>query len=176
MASPHRHPLSGNMIRQRHGGWVIVVSFLIAFLLTELPIPAWAAIWRPAWVGMVVIYWCMALPERVSVGTAWLVGLVLDTLGGGLLGQHALGLCSMAYAVNRFHTQPLKRQPLPIWQQTIGVFALMSVYQLLILWINGMQGRPIPEWAYVSLALTTTLLWPWASIILRDVQRKFRVV
>ncbi|MBT8420992.1 MAG: rod shape-determining protein MreD [Gammaproteobacteria bacterium] len=157
---------------KHNGGWTIAISFLIAFLLAELPLPVWAAIWRPAWVAMVLIYWCLAIPERVGVGIGWLAGLTLDVLGGNLLGQHALGLCILAFIAGRFH-QPIR--VLPIWQQGIGIFWLITLYQLVILWTNGIQGRPIPNWAYLSSALTSTMLWPWVFVVLRDMRRKYRV-
>ena len=47
----------------RHrGGWVIAASFVVALMLTALKLPEWALIWRPAWVALVLIYWCMAVP------------------------------------------------------------------------------------------------------------------
>nr|VFJ49200.1 MAG: rod shape-determining protein MreD [Candidatus Kentron sp. FW] len=159
-------------LTKHHGGQTIVISFLIAFLLVELPIPAWATIWRPSWVAIVLIYWCLAVPERVRVGSGWLAGLILDILGGSLLGQHALSLCIVAFIVGKFHQQI---RVLPIWQQEISIFLLITLYQLLILWINGIQGYPVPKWAYISSAFTSTLIWPWAFIVLRDLRRKYQV-
>ena len=49
------------------GRWVIPTTFVIALLLTALPMPESAANWRPAWVALVLVYWCMATPERVGV-------------------------------------------------------------------------------------------------------------
>nr|VFK47284.1 MAG: rod shape-determining protein MreD [Candidatus Kentron sp. TC] len=160
--SPNKH----------HGAWIITITFLIAFMLVQLPLPSWATIWRPSWVAIVLIYWCLAIPKRTCLGIGWLVGLTLDVLGGGLLGQHALGLCIVAFIAGKFHQQI---RILPIWQQGIGVFGLIALYQLLILWFNGIQGYPAPKWAYVSSALTSALIWPWAFIVLRDVRRKYRV-
>ena len=54
-----------------HRIWVIALSFLAAFMLTAMPLPEWALPWRPAWIAMVLVYWCMALPERVGVITGW---------------------------------------------------------------------------------------------------------
>nr|VFK52143.1 MAG: rod shape-determining protein MreD [Candidatus Kentron sp. TUN]VFK52190.1 MAG: rod shape-determining protein MreD [Candidatus Kentron sp. TUN]VFK61675.1 MAG: rod shape-determining protein MreD [Candidatus Kentron sp. TUN] len=159
-------------LTKHRGGWIITISFLIAFLLAELPIPTWTTIWRPSWVAIVLIYWCLAIPERVRVGTGWLVGLIIDILGGSLLGQHAVGLCIVAFIVVKLHQQI---RALPVWQQGMGIFVLITLYQLLILWINGIQGHPVSEWAYISSALTSTLIWPWAFIILRDVRRKYQV-
>ena len=58
---------------------VIATTFVIALLLTALPMPESAAIWRPAWVALVLIYWCMAVPERVGVAVGWIGRTVFST-------------------------------------------------------------------------------------------------
>ncbi len=39
----------------------------------------------------------MVLPQRVNVGIAWLMGLMLDGLSGALLGEHAFALTIVAF-------------------------------------------------------------------------------
>ena len=58
------------------GVWVIVLSFFLAYLLAIVPFPEWAMNYRPEWVPMVLIYWVMALPYRIGIGSAWCAGLV----------------------------------------------------------------------------------------------------
>src|SRR5690606_27167374 len=95
---PGRRRRCGAAMKPEHNaGWAIILSFAVAFMLTAVPLPEWAASWRPAWVAMVLIYWCMALPERVGIGAAWCLGLLLDVQQGTLLGQHALGLALIAW-------------------------------------------------------------------------------
>jgi rod shape-determining protein MreD len=161
-------------IVKHHGGWVIVLSLLVALMLAQLPMPAWAALGRPAWVTLVLIYWCMALPQRIGIAAAWTTGLVLDVLSlkNALLGQYALSLSVVAFITSRFHHQ---LRVMPLWQQEIAIFTLVFLYQLIVLWIYAIQGRPTPLLAFWLSPLTSTLLWPWVFIILRDTRRKYRV-
>ena len=152
--------------------WVIGGSFVVALMLTALPMPAWAALWRPAWVALVLIYWCMAVPARSGVALGWSTGLILDVLSGTLLGQHALGLSVIAFVTLKLHRRV---RVLPLWQQGTSIFALVFSYQVLILWINGIQGMPVIPSAFWASPLVSTLLWPWVFIVLRDARRKFRV-
>ncbi|MDP2388977.1 MAG: rod shape-determining protein MreD, partial [Acidobacteriota bacterium] len=73
----------------------VAISLVVAFALTSVPLPEWAHPWRPAWVAIVVIYWCLAIPERIGVLFAWSMGLLLDVMHGAILGQHALGLAPL---------------------------------------------------------------------------------
>ena len=157
---------------QPQGGWVIVFSVLAAFVLTALPTPGWVAVWQPAWVALVLIYWCMAVPARVSVGIGWVLGLALDIHLGTLFGQHALGLSILAYLACYLHQRVRVH---PLWRQGLTVFGLVLIYNTLTLWINGIQGRPVEVYAYLASPLVSMIIWPWVYIILRDFRRRYNV-
>ena len=152
---------------------VIAASFVAALIFTALPMPDWAALWRPAWVALVLIYWCMALPSRAGVLVGWVVGLLLDVMTGTLVGQHALALAVTAYVAHQLHRRV---RVLPIWQQGVTVFGLVFVFQALVLWINGIKGMPVSLQAYLTAPLTSMLLWPWVFVVLRDMRRRFQVI
>jgi rod shape-determining protein MreD len=160
--------------QQRHrGSWLIVVSFVVALMLTALPMPDWASIWRPAWVSLVLIYWCMALPARVGILVAAFAGILLDVLYGTLLGQHALALSVVAFIALQFCR---RIRVLPLWQQGITIFGLVFVQQVLLLWIIGIQGMPVMIPAYWASPLISMVLWPWIFVVLRDLRRQYQVV
>jgi rod shape-determining protein MreD len=157
----------------RHrGGWVIVLSFIIALLLTLLPLPDWAGTYRPEWVLMVLIYWCLALPDRVGVGVGWLLGLLLDVIKGALLGQHALALALVAYLTLRLHQ---RIRVFPLWQQSLFLLLMVALSQMVALWVKGITGESPNNLSYWWPSLTSMLLWPWIFLILRDLRRKFLV-
>lgn len=151
---------------------VITLSILLAMMLSILPLPDWAIWIRPQWVVLVVIYWCLAIPERVSVGFAWLIGLLLDVLLGTLLGQHAFAMAVVAYFVVKFHP---RIRLYPLWQKTLLVFVLLLVYLALIFWVQGLIGVMPTTWEFWLPAVTSSLLWPWVFIVLRDLRRRFNV-
>lgn len=91
------------MSRNANGLWVVVLSFLVAYLLAVIPFPEWAMNYRPEWVPMVLIYWVMALPYRIGIGSAWFVGIILDVLEGSILGLNALSLVIIAYVTLSLH-------------------------------------------------------------------------
>lgn len=158
--------------RRHRGGFVILLSLLAALVLTVVPLPeSWRFV-RPDWVALVLIYWCLALPERVGVGSGWIAGLLLDTLTGTLLGQNAAGLAVVAYLVLRTH-QRLRLNP--VWQQAITVLILLLVHQLISFWVNSSIGLPHPGWRYWLTPFIGALLWPPVYGLLRAVQIGFAV-
>ena len=154
------------------GGGVIFASVVVAMMLVALPLPAWAEQLRPQWVVLVLIYWCMALPHRFGIGLSWLTGLFVDVLTGALLGQHALAYAVVAFIVIKLHQRV---RVFPLWQQALLVFILVLLSLLLTLWIKGAIDQVPNSWTYWLPAITSTLIWPWAFLLLREIRRRFRV-
>ena len=161
------------MIRNKaSGGWVIIISLVIAFMLTAMPMPNWFVNWRPAWVAMVLIYWCMALPQRVGIAISWFLGLLLDVQQSTILGQNALGLALIAY----ISIQSYQRMRVyPLAHQAVLVCFYLLIYELIMLLITGYIGTATRDWTYWMPAITSMLLWPWLFIILRDLRRKYHI-
>lgn len=158
----------------RRGGIIILFTFCIALLLMILPLPEEVRLYRPQWVVLVLIYWTIALPERIGITTAFSAGIALDVLTGTLLGQHALALSLVGYLTYKVHLQV---RQFPLWQQSLSVLILLFVAHALTLLINGAIGRlpPPSPLTHLGAPLIGALLWPWLYIILRDTRRRFRV-
>lgn len=153
--------------------WLAVpLTFIMAFILTLLPMPDWTVWLRPAWVVLVLIYWVMAVPHRVNVGTAWCVGLFLDILNGTLMGEHALGITMVAYIVGRMHS---RLRMFPLIQQGFCVFLLVLLYQFILFCIQGFIGNLPSSPLYWVSPVTSMLLWPWVFSLVRDCRYRFRV-
>ena len=79
----------------------VVFSIIVALMLAIAPLPAWAEPFRPDWVALTLIYWAMMMPRTWSVGTAWIIGIVIDVAQGTILGQHALALDARGHWLTR---------------------------------------------------------------------------
>lgn len=157
----------------RGGGMIIIgLSFVVALVLTIVPLPHWMAPFRPEWVALTLIYWCMALPQRLGILTAFGLGLILDVLKGALLGQHALALVVIVYLTLKVYQQI---RVFPRWQQALSIMGLLILYQVLVTWINGITGLRSSTWSDWLPTLSSTLLWPWVYLILRDIRRHFGI-
>ena len=149
-----------------------LITIVAAFMLAIMPLPDWAVEFRPDWVTLVLIYWAMAQPSRIGVTMAWFAGLLLDVSYGTLMGQHAVGMVLVIYVI---HIQHQRLRVASLLQQAIVIFVLIFVKQLLILWVDGMLGRAPDLTLYFMPTITSTLLWPWTYLILRDLRRKFSI-
>ena len=144
----------------------VIVTIILAIMLTVMPLPDWARPFRPDWVALTLIYWAMMLPRTWSIGSAWVVGIVLDVAQGTILGQHALALCFIVFITVRFH---LLMRVFPMQQLTATVFAILTLYQFILFWINGVAGIKVPIVDYWGPVITGTILWPFAMSLLSSV-------
>lgn len=154
----------------RSGNGLIATSFLCALLLTVVPLPEWSNPWRPLWAAMVLIYWCMALPERIGVTAAWLLGFLLDVLEGTVFGLHSCALIFLAHVVLVSH---LRLRAVPMAHQTLLVGLYLLVYGLLIWALQKMLGDVLPSWQGWRMVLSSAILWPWLFVVLRDLRRRY---
>lgn len=146
-----------------------IITMLVALMFMVMPLPDWLVAFRPDWLALTLIYWAMMLPRTWSVGSAWLVGLVVDVAQGTLLGQHALALCFVVFVTVRFH---LLMRVFPMSQLTATVFSLLALYQFILFWINGVAGVSAPAVAYWGPVISGTILWPVVSIFLTGARRQ----
>lgn len=155
-----------------HGGIIIWLSFAIAFILTMLPISDQLQTYRPEWVTLILIYWCLALPHRVGIFTGWFVGFLLDIHLGSVLGQHALTLAITAYLSYRLHA---RIRLYPLIQQSLIILLLVTLSQMILLWISGIVNLAPGDWSYWLPSLTSMLVWPWLFYLMRGIRRIYGV-
>jgi len=119
-------------------------------------------------VALTLIYWAMALPQRVSIGVAWFTGLLMDVITGGVLGIHAFAYALVIYLVGRLH---LQLRQYPLWQQAITILSLIFLVHFIT-----MFNTPISlSWTHWMTVLTSTLVWPLVYAVLRKIRRGFQV-
>ena len=142
--------------RDRPG--VIVLTLAAAIVLSLLYLPPLLDVLRPYWVALVIIYWCLETQDRITLGMAFAIGLLLDLLSGSLFGLHALSLVILVYLVTRFRA---RIRFFPPWQQALSIFALLLNDRIILLWIIILRGDPMPDLSFWLPPVVGTLLWPW---------------
>lgn len=158
------------------GGVVIALSFAVAMILTVIAMPGFVPVelgyLRPEWVVLTLIYWVIALPQRIGILMAWVLGILVDVLLGSLLGQHALAFIIVAYIASSIYQ---RLRMFTVWQQSMIVFAIVGLNQLINFWVQSLAG--IAEWSmwYLFPSVVSAFLWPWVFLILRYARRRFNV-
>ena len=130
---------------------------LLTTMMTIMPLPEFFHGIRIEWVSLAIIFFSMMNVSLMGVIAAWTIGLLLDLLQGGLLGENALILSIISYLSYRFRFQV---RVYPDWQRMIETLFFLSFRNLISLWIRGFSGRMLfvtEEWLSIFIA---ALIWP----------------
>ncbi|EAQ98985.2 rod shape-determining protein MreD [Congregibacter litoralis KT71] len=152
--------------------WVILASLLFAAVLAVIPLTRALLWWRPEWILLVLVYWTIALPHRVGLVTALVVGLFVDVMEGAVIGQNMLSL-SVVVTLAGLMYQRLR--VFTLVQQSSVIFLLAGLHQLITQWLQGLQGGAVPGFGFLFPALSTALLWPLLMPLLRELRRSYKV-
>lgn len=154
------------------GYGVILLTFFIACVLAVMPLPQWLLWGRPEWLALVLIYWTLALPQRVGLATALVLGVGLDALEGAVLGQNAFSL-TVVVLLSLILYQRVRLYN--VGQQAAVVFILVGINQLICQWVQNLQGVGADSLLFLLPAVSSALLWPVVLHVLRGVRRYYEV-
>lgn len=146
--------------------------FIVAFVLEIMPWPVGFQGLRPAWIALLLIYWCLALPDRISVGTAFIAGIIWDLILGSILGIHALVLSVAIYFIAKHH---LLLRNLSLWLQSLLVMAYIVLIRFFIFFVElVLHGAEFNSQELLG-AVISGVLWPWIFLLMRQIRRGLRL-
>ncbi|MDP2560719.1 rod shape-determining protein MreD [Psychrobium sp. 1_MG-2023] len=151
---------------------VIWSSVFCAAFLQVMPLPPFLDDFRPNWLLLISFYWCVALPHRFNIGSAWLAGLVLDLLWGANLGVNALSFVLVCATL----THNFQRvRSFSVWQQAIIMALLSLVYQFVNYLLTSWFVGAVSHGGYYLSVITSLIVWPWIFFMLRKTRRHWSV-
>ena len=139
-------------------GWMrVIVLTILALAATVAPLPEWLELFRPDFVALTVLWFCLLSPRLLGLSYAWCAGIALDGFRGVLLGQHALTLIVIAYVASKLRLQIRAFPPL---QQSAVILALLWLNEFLLFWIDGVAGHPVTDWRRWLAVPVGAACWP----------------
>ncbi|PWW13058.1 MULTISPECIES: rod shape-determining protein MreD [Pseudidiomarina] len=150
----------------------LFITYIIGLVLMVMPMPLFLEAWRPDWLSLVIIYWLMALPHRVGMGTVLILGLMTDILMGSIFGIYASALLVMAYAPIR-HFQRFRNYSLT--QQALVVAVLILVKRVLVYQLEHWLNDAVFHVSYLYPVISSAIAWPWVYLILRKYRRHYGI-
>jgi rod shape-determining protein MreD len=145
----------------------IIMTIALAMCLRIAPLPGIVASLNPDWVLLALIYWTLAVPDRVGIFHAWTFGLLTDVLTGRLFGQYALAYSLVVYICLQLHR---RLRQFPIVQQGLFIFFCLLLSQLLLFWIKNLQHPSQLQASFWLPVFTGTLCWPLVYTVLRFIR------
>ena len=150
--------------------FLAAITAFFAGVLSLVDLPDWLFYFRPDWLALVVIFWVLIFPERLSIGYGLINGLFLDLILVKPLGLNAVGFILLAYLVNYWSSQI---RALTLWQQCLFLVVLIAVCKLLI----GLAAIVTTDFVFTRFywysALGNLVFWPLMFMILHELKQVF---
>ena len=150
----------------------VLCTFLVALILDIAPWPKDLQYFRPSWLVLVLMYWILAIPNKVNIGAAFVLGIIFDFVIGSVLGVHALIFSIFAYFIARGH---LVLRNLSLWFQSILVVFFVIGVQFGIFVVEYTLHKVTFNSEELVGALFSGILWPWLFLLLRKIRRQVKL-
>ena len=165
------------MNRDTKNQFLIFLTLFIALYLDSYLFSSNLQTIKPTFVLLTLIYWNMALPDRVGIMAALSFGIFVDLIEGSLLGLHGILFTLITYICQRFFYQ---FRVSPLWQQSFILFFLFLLYKQVfaIDFINtnedltNLSDRLFFMNSFLF-ALLSSLIWVPLLLILRYYRRRW---
>ena len=165
------------MSRDLKNQLLIFTTLFVALLIDTYLFPSHFQILKPTFVLLTLIYWNMALPDRIGITAAFLFGIFVDLIEGSLLGLHGILFILITYACQRFFYQ---FRVSPLWQQSFILFFMFFLYKqvfALDLTNTNLELTNFSDSYFLMnsflYALFSSLIWSPIFLILRYFRRRW---
>ena len=141
----------------------VILAMLMGFLVNLIPLAGWAQLIRPDVLLLVLVFWGINFPGKVSFFVLLFLGLLMDVGNGSILGQSSLLYLLIVYFTVSAHR---RIRPLKSLGQMLHLLPVMIVVKLAILGLLVLVGASFPGWSYFYPVLTTAIIWPLVQSLL----------
>ena len=165
------------MSRELKNQLLILLTLFIALYIDSYLFSSGFQMLKPTFVLLTLIYWNMALPDRIGIMTALAFGIFVDLIEGSLLGLHGVLFVLITYVCQRFFYQ---FRVSPLWQQSFILFFLFILYKQVFALDFANTNQDITNLSDISFlfssflfALFCALIWSPLYLILRYYRRRW---
>ena len=156
---------------------LIFLTLFIALYVDSYVFTSEFQIWKPTFVLLTLIYWNMALPDRIGILAALSFGIFVDLIEGSLLGLHGILFVLITYICQRFFYQ---FRVSPLWQQSFILFFLFFLYKQVFALDFMNTNQELTNLSDSSFfmnsflfSLLSAFIWPPLFLMLRYYRRRW---
>lgn len=146
--------------------WLIIFSYIIALAFDIMALLDNATVIIPPISLIVLLYWCAHFLDKTHLLSAFVLGLLADSLYQTTLGAHALIFSVFVFLMLRHR---LRFKTYPIWHQAFSIGIYMMFYQI----VNYIIFSPVLESnnliQYWSMPIIAIIIWPLLSLAFRRI-------
>ena len=143
--------------------FLLVKISIIAFLISAISLPYFLKLSSPFWLLLFFTYWVIYSNGKNIYTNAFILGILLDIIEGGTLGQNAAALLlSSAFILNvkkSFFVSNLTTQQ-------VYIFLGSLIYLIVFLLAHQLSHGLNFEWLILLSPITGAIFWPFIRSLL----------
>ena len=148
--------------------FLLVKISIIAFITDAISLPSFLELASPFWLLPFFSYWVIYSNSKNIFASAFILGILLDIIEGGTLGQNAVALVlSSAFILNvkkSFFVSNLTTQQVYIFFGSI-------IYLIIFLLVQQLTQGLNFEWLILLSPFTSAILWPLIRYLLAKLKQ-----
>ena len=148
--------------------FLLVKISIIAFIIGAISLPSFLELASPFWLLPFFSYWVIYSHGKNIFASAFILGILLDIIEGGTLGQNAVALVlSSAFILNvkkSFFVSNLTTQQVYIFLGSI-------IYLIIFLLVHQLTQGLNFEWLILLSPFTSAILWPLIRYLLAKLKQ-----
>jgi rod shape-determining protein MreD len=148
--------------------FLLVKISVIAFITGAISMPSFLELSSPFWLFSFFSYWMIYSNSKNIFASAFILGILLDIIEGGTLGQNAVALVlSSAFILNvkkSFFVSNLTTQQVYIFLGSI-------IYLIIFLLVQQLTQGLNFEWLILLSPFTSAILWPLIRYLLAKLKQ-----
>lgn len=121
---------------------------------------------------LMLAFWAIHTPRFINIGTAFVMGLLLDVIYSTVLGHHAFAYVIVLYVLVRWHR---RIRVYPLWQQTLAIIVLVLIERLIYYWIETALYFAPMNFHFLICVPMVILIWPIVYWINTRIQQAFHL-
>ena len=153
-------------IQLRLSDWVGLLPICLLFYITQ--IPGFGYI-RIDMLALLVTLFSIYRPQGMPLGLAFAIGLAQDVVSLAPIGQHAIGLVTLAYVAQSARDR-IRMQAVP--NQLLAIFIGLMLVKFIHSWVVALGFGQIPTLNSLLSVLVTSLFWVPVMFIAKRMTRK----
>ena len=148
--------------------FLLVKISLIAFITGAISLPSFLELASPFWLLPFFSYWLIYSNGKNIFTAAFILGILLDIIQGGTLGQNALALVLSSAFIKKEKKSFFVSN---LTTQQVYVFLGSVIYLIIFLLVHQfVQGLNL-EWLILLSPFTSAILWPLIRYLLAKLKQ-----
>ena len=148
--------------------FLLVKISIIAFITGAISLPFSLELASPFWLLPFFSYWVIYSNGKNIFASAFILGILLDIIEGGTLGQNAVALVlSSAFVLNVKKSFFVSN----ITTQQVYIFISTLIYLITFLLIHSLVNGLNIKWLILLSPFTSALLWPLIRLLLAKLKQ-----